>query len=708
MALIQNINGYINAVNGLYGGFESKGAVNRDSEQRNFIGAEMQWMKDNKIELTDPEAQKNFDNMMAVMTGLTDGDENFKFGNVFFASSQLGDAEVTAMAKAMQQLNEMQAAGKITMDEYAGHMTELFSTEMIDNLEAGGSGKFTTFVQNVYNLDEDREPDPDVKSDNAERVPVDRRPVINTMGDYKTSVMERRGEDAPTYSTVDEAKNALYDTIRDAQKADPPQITQEQFDAVHAYITSGMAAQSNPDGTQGMNYTDVVVYAVQDALASGNQDVIDKFMNPDTLKGLQNGKLDGLSDLDLAARGGSVSYGSFDDVGDAISGVADGFTDIANGALGGATVLKLKGMGLLEKDESTGTYPGVDMLADTMVCNYFDPMPDADGNKPEGPGITADEYFRMLDTFESMTGGERTAYLEHEPAFAAANAAMNQIDQITGAMTEALDAGKQPAEVAQALNEAVSGGPRIDGVDVLKAGMQVANGQARDLSEVMPDINSDVLDHDAEMTAEDIALLQQKDPMLRYKDLQEAAVTVWRGGVYGSGDTRKERLAEAGFSPDEIDRIQDMVNHGPAFCQQMTPEKYDELYAEQDGGTLAERSQEFSARQLEAADKMLTYEGGGDFMAAHNGQEGVEDITREQADELYANAADAARRLIDDEADGPGLQQEGAADNLASYIAAGGEAAFEDDPRNAGRGEEYQRHEGEQHQDEGGDFSYGG
>lgn len=691
MAFIQNIEAYTAAVTGRYGGISEKGALSGDSSQRNFVGRQMQWVKDNGLELGDPAAQENFDKFMELVNSKVSDKNGFALGDggLFWIGNEkeIGGTEFAALGNMMQQLQCLQQDGKITMEEYAAHMTTLFSQETMDSLENNGKGEFMNLAQNIEDL-EDRPKDPEIAAQNADRMSVAIRPVINDLGDYKDIIAERRGNDAPVYGSVDESKNAAYDAVKAAR--DAGQITDEQFNAMQDYIRNDMAEHFDPNTGMRANNTDVVAYAIEDALATGDQSVIDRFMDPETLKGIQKGGFDGLSDLDRAARSIEVHSDTLTPeagAGPDIGGVADG---AASGVVKGAAqavidtilVTSLGAMannGYFEKDPETNTYPGIEMLGDTMMCNYFDPK---DGSEP--PKMTADEYFETLDRYEQMPPSDQLDFRNANPDFMEIHNAVNRIDLITVAMAEAADAGDISRMNAAIQSITGTGDAGIAISDVAVAIQQVADGQGRDLSEIMMETHSDGIDHDAEMTQEDLDILQQKSPMDRFEDIKAATVAVWKGD-YDSEPRRTENLRDAGFSDDEIKRIQNIVNISAEgnngtidFCRNLTAEQYDELYAAQDGGTLADRTADFNARQLEAASKMMTYEGGGDYMTAHNADGGQ--MTREEADQLYADAADIATAGVDG---GQELGQAEAAENLALYVSEGGEAAFEGHEKNA-------------------------
>lgn len=81
MAFIQNIEAYTAAVTGRYGGISEKGALSGDSSQRNFVGRQMQWVKDNGLELGDPAAQENFDKFMELVNSKVSDKNGFALGD---------------------------------------------------------------------------------------------------------------------------------------------------------------------------------------------------------------------------------------------------------------------------------------------------------------------------------------------------------------------------------------------------------------------------------------------------------------------------------------------------------------------------------------------------------------------------------------------------------------------------------------------------
>lgn len=196
-----------------------------------------------------------------------------------------------------------------------------------------------------------------------------------------------------------------------------------------------------------------------------------------------------------------------------------------------------------------------------------------------------------------------------------------------------------------------------------------------------PETSNDTPDYDAELAEGDLDLVMARSPMEQFEAMQSAAIDAWRGKL-GNGADRREALQQMGFSDEECQRIQAMVDRGPEWCVTATPEAYDAEFRSPDGKTLAERDAEFRVAQAEAASRLMTYEGAEDLMARYNadvGEDGV-GITEDQAAAVYDRAAhvlDEAYASGNTPTDTPTEELEESMGNLADYISANPDAEFQ-------------------------------
>lgn len=684
MIMINSITDYIKAREEASGkAFETKHSGRMDSEARNVIGSELQWISDNGLDLGS--SQENFEKFMtAVNTQAKGSKDTVQLGQ---AGDKMDNDELNAMGYAMLQLNEMQASGQLSIEEYQTQLKKLFSDEVMDNLISGDKTEFMMFVEDMNN--DERTADPSTAKANAERLSVDHRPVINDADDYKTSAESRRPGN--TYETVDDAKNGAYDAVKAAYEAGT--ISEEQSKAIRAYIHNGMAVVGENStvygtGEVGSTYTELtyqvnVAYAIEDVLASGDPALINEFMDPEKLQDLTSADM---SRIDAAARTAgdkpapqpeaAAEQQTSDELLRVEAAKAKGgmSASIENNATRTTVTLEtLQGI-VPEGDDRT---PG-QVIEESMMLDYLDEH-----------GITADEYFNLYDEYDALDESEQQAFMAGHEEFA-----------------KALDMHAKAIDIGDSIDAAVEKGEayeyegRADDINdvavwrTLNAAMQNAQaGYTRSFSDVVPESSPELEttvdskehgeDYDADVNGIDVDILSQDSPMDRFEAMKSAALDVWHGGDYIGryGEDRLKALQEHGFSADEAKRIQEIINQGPEACLYMTPERYDKLFAEKDGGTLAERTQEFNARKLEAAQAMMTYEGGADFAAAYNAEDKGTEMSAEEAMDLYADAAKTVEELGMDSETETSVEAFG---NFEAYIAQG-EAAFENDPHNDGR-----------------------
>lgn len=673
MAFIDSLDKFNETVTGKFGSkFDAqKGAIQADSQQRNYIAETMQRMTDNEITLSDPDAQVNFESFMSLMSGRASANGEFKLGNGGLPwewdKDHIGDDELTAMSNMMVALNEMQASGQISMAQYTDSMSELFKPETLKDLTDTSKGAFMNLCRSVGDM-ADKSVDDATKSANQREsrtaMPHDFRPVINGVNDYTDSVAGRRAG-KPEYTTASEAKDAIYNAARDAFNADPPKIDETQYQAIQDYLQSGFGS-ANTNTDQGYTYQDAgnfaaAAYAFEEALSTGDPDLITTFTNRDTLKNIQSGNTAGLktlSELDQYAR-------QHDDAAPSAPGPsADDQVKADKDAITRGVVY-MKGQGLFDEKDADGSYPGVNMLVDTMTANYFSP---ADGN---GPGITQDEYLNQYDEYAKLDRDAQMMYLVNNPAFADADKAVNSIQRVADQMNESLGDNGNIYNMTNILYDAANDGFNNNLDSLVTAMTTIGEGKVASAEYTG--------DYDAEMKMEDARTLLQRDPMSSYELVVATSQEIWQGGNhYGTGwENRINAMMDKGLTREEAERVKDIVNMGYDVTSSMTQEKYDELFAEKDGGTLSERMDAYVAN----AEKMMTYEGGGDYMFQNNAGESSM-MSYAEATKAYANAAKAVERYQEGGGELSEEVKEEAGTNLEAFIADGAKA-FAENAKNA-------------------------
>ena len=284
--VIHNVSDYNAFMKDIYGdqeGYVEMGswgtsAANNDSEQRNAIASRMQQLVDNGIQLGDPDAQAKFDAFLLDVSGQEGGD-GLAFGKTFLgigADKKMNKQELQSLGNMMMQLDTMRDDGSLTMEEYTDYMTKLFQPETFDDLVAGGNKAFAELADAVCTDNIMKEPDPEVAAANKEMLVFESRQIINGGNDYKASYNERHEITDPTTPTANESEIAAKALLQNALNGDEPAISQEQYDAMNGFLRDG--------GIRGSSNHELIVMAMTDAIESGNPELIDKFMNPDTYK----------------------------------------------------------------------------------------------------------------------------------------------------------------------------------------------------------------------------------------------------------------------------------------------------------------------------------------------------------------------------------------------------------------------------------------
>ena len=272
---------------------------------------------------------------------------------------------------------------------------------------------------------------------------------------------------------------------------------------------------------------------------------------------------------------------------------------------------------------------GLEAVGDIMAGNYFE----------REDTISLEEYSALKAEYDDLANQDGydgdESWLRDHPEFAEAQSFMTQLDAIThgvgsGAfqITAAVD---ENGETTYGIERADSGEP-IAAYDDIMAGFGDAYGEYT--AEPAP-----VADYDYGAELIDLSALTEPSPQEQFEAMRDLAGECW-AGTYGNGEDRIKAIMDMGYSYEDYQTIQSMVNMGPEWDG--TAESWEKENPSADGRTLAEREADFQAARSEAAFQMMTYEGSEDFMAAYNASVGEGgQITAEQAEDLYGRAAQA-------------------------------------------------------------------
>lgn len=268
-----------------------------DSAEKDALMQRMQWMKDNGIDLGD--SQEKFDQVYAAITGVGDaGDFRLNGGwEIIGANERMGDTEMQAMGNVMMQLDMLRENGTISLEDYQDYMTDLFSKDTMDDLVAGAyGGQFQTLVQDICNVDA-REAQGQYENESG----VESRTVIRDTDDYLKSYAERNGlDEVPSYSG-EEAESMLYDMLLDHKDELDPGTVDRMNDFLADY------------GAYSVSKSTLMITAINDALETGDKDLLNKYMDPSTYENMWDGPLTSdLADLDKTVRGVDTSAKAFE------------------------------------------------------------------------------------------------------------------------------------------------------------------------------------------------------------------------------------------------------------------------------------------------------------------------------------------------------------------------------------------------------------
>lgn len=607
-SLTEYYNGKYNSDTGLYNhdpGFFSTAARNIDagSQCRTDIAQAMQWVTDNGLEL-DPEAKKNFEEFYkAVASANAEGDT---FGNN--NEGKIGNMELASMGFMLNDLSALRSSGRISSEELADKLNEMFSDETMQAIREGEQADaFVDLAEDIDGLQNLEAGQYDMSD-----MPYGRRAVINELSDYQSAALGRyptpEGETAPDPA---ERCDQISDLLEEAQRKG--YINDEQYRDMRSYMRS-LDENSAPSA---------MLYAAKDVMAmmDGNPDDpenkarLDQLFSKDGMEAVRTGSDEGLaflSDLDFA-----------------VTNVGVNPPDVDNLTYGGNDGPEPGKYAILTTEE------GRDMVFDKLSGEYFAAHAE----------MTQGEYIDLLDEYlagcQGMSGADFESYAERfnedHPGFTDAHDYMVKLDTyLDGAGSVADRSASQGLDVDAELEGYFTrlGEISESGKAVCDEIMATAEEMGK---EPVPEGPAE--DYDASVEDIDRSILTQQSPIERFEAMRDAAVDVW-AGTYGNGQSRVNALQEAGFSPDECKRIQEMVDHGREWCASLDMDKYDQTFPSPDGKTLADQETEFRSAQLESAGNMMTYENAEEYRAAYN--EGLEDgeqqMTAKEAEDAYGAA----------------------------------------------------------------------
>lgn len=399
------------------GAFGSEGSrIDPDSAMRNYIAEQIQRMEDNGRDVSG--IQDFYDSV---------GSWSSKdFGNAWLfdgAAGKLGGKELTAIAGTMMRLDDMQSDGKITMEEYEGYINRMLCPDGIDAIKAGGSDDIFNMFEDIER-DSARPANEDVRKDNEAALAIGTRPYINDRSDYLDAAREARAGDE-AYSAKRNAEgydvySDMDDKLREARENGL--LTEDQYaDAKSGLRNLQRVGVAMPDGR------DAVLFAMEDALASGDADLASKVMSQDGIAGIVSGSDEGIDILRSVAYsnahlpdGRDPSYGS--DLGHAVPATSD-----LPGVHDGNIIQDPEPMPVAGFDDLPSADVGARELADVMDAmgaSYFEK------SEAEG-GISLEQYSAMAEAYDGMENeAQKQAYLTLHPDFAAANEYMSKLDAL--------------------------------------------------------------------------------------------------------------------------------------------------------------------------------------------------------------------------------------------------------------------------------------
>lgn len=649
------------------------GRINSDSEMRNYIASQIQRMEDNGLDVS--RIQEFYD-----AVGARSGEG---FANL--SASNIGGRELTAIATTMMRLDEMQSDGRISVDEYASYMDRLLNPDSIDAIAASGNDETFSLFEDIA-ADSQRPADPDVQAANAAALAIEPRTYINDRMEYFTEAKESRNND-PDYTARRQGEGYdVYDDMAEKLREAHEQglLDDAQFEDARSGLRDVQRTAGNPD------VRDTVLFAMEDALASGDPSLIGRTMSSDGMSDILYGTEEGVNLMreieynnvqrehaeamaqQEAAQDAPDTDHAEPEISPAFT-IPDGITPLSPSAGTEHGSIDVTGLSV---NANIGARELADIM-DAMGKSYFE------RSEAEG-GLSLDDYSAMAEEYDALeTEEEKEAYKVLHKDFAEADEYMSKLDRLEdGVMSGQLyisvttdGNGGQRYGVGYQQKQDGSGGlsgsfellqDTHDPENMLwinpdlKPGNFQVDPDAVAKFEFGPDFledlngavhearGPDIAVHAAEAGMPDDGLetagsepldqirveyLTQMSPGERFDDMLATANDIWAGKL-GNGEDRKAMLEQMGYDESDRARIQEMVNLGSEWCQSATMDDYDKAFPDPSGASLAEQDAVFQAARKETAAAITSYGSAEDLRQARN------DWTQEYADALYDRAAE--------------------------------------------------------------------
>lgn len=700
--------------------------VNKDSDMRNFIASQMQYLSDNNIDLG--ESMEFFN----AVSGLGEGNMTFKNTS----AKAMGGEELRTMCMAMAQLYELQTSGMITTDEYADYMKRMTSPDMVKAFAESENDKdmlklFNDIDNSASALERGAITQEQVdanKAANAEEMKMPPRDVINDAGDYVRNAQDRgRSNEKKTYSHMQEhyadgtgipyyTPEDIYDARDDMDRIDERLLTMKEAGLIDDKMYDALR-DANMDFTSHHSYEQntAFIYAMGDMMAlheAGklDQDTVNRIMSADFMKDPSSkDSLQALSDLDYDVRANDIGIEVDNDRAKNDSEKSDAAETKDNSGRSDESVND-KSSG--ESKHSDGRHEvsfsddELATLREGMYNSYFDSLEMDDDQindfldtleeyrAKKGDMAVTDEQKEMIDKIDRIdmlvkgidmghlgvscsdepdpeTG--KYSYMftdDHGVDGMPRNYDSSYLDMLNDSMHMA-DGTYDPDEKNRE-NEGMDDGEENENEGAENNGTVVSSGTAEQ-------------DYDADFTLEDVEILGQKSPSELADEKLALAQRMWRGDFGNGTETRIAAFEEMGLSEADYREIQDITNMGYEWVMNATPEDYNNAF-NPGSPSLEEQDAAFRQAQAEAAARIMTYEGAEDLsdnyqalVDAYNAQHEGNEIEAGDAAEIYDNAYATYGDLSDEEKAGISEEITVEADanlNLEGMIAGGD---FEDE-----------------------------
>lgn len=396
------------------------GRINSDSEMRNYIASQIQRMEDNGLDVS--QIQGFYD-----AVGARSGEG---FANL--SASNIGGRELTAIATTMMRLDEMQSDGRISVDEYAGYMDRLLNPDSIDAIAASGNDETFSLFEDIA-ADSQRPADPDVQEANAAALAIEPRIYINDRMDYFTEAKESRNDD-PDYTARRQAEGYnAYDDMADKLREAHEQglLSDAQFEDARSGLRDVQRAAGNPD------VRDTVLFAMEDALVSGDPSLIGRTMSSEGMSDILYGTEEGVNLMReieynntqrehaeaMAQQETAQDAPDMDHIEPEISPaftIPDNIMPLSPSAGTEHDSIDVTGLSV---NANIGARELADIM-DSMGKSYFERI-EAEG------GLSLDDYSAMAEEYDALeTEEEKEAYKVLHKDFAEADEYMSKLDRL--------------------------------------------------------------------------------------------------------------------------------------------------------------------------------------------------------------------------------------------------------------------------------------